>query len=152
MSKFLLNLLVQISKALVYSKNQIFIRKRIFLHFWPIRPFGPAAALYFFSNRLFPPPPSPLGLGLSTGPARPLGPADRASVAPCRMASSLTGKCLPSHRLHPSPCLPDRWAPHVITFLWRCPSSTPRRRLIEPPWLSCPPPRPLSLWPIVTTP
>jgi hypothetical protein len=43
MSKILLNLLVQISKALVYSKNSIFIQKGIFLRFRPIRP-NPAHA------------------------------------------------------------------------------------------------------------
>jgi hypothetical protein len=42
-SKFLLNLLVQISKALVYSKIQFFIRKGIFLRFRHIRP-SPARA------------------------------------------------------------------------------------------------------------
>jgi hypothetical protein len=42
-SKFLPNLLVQIFKALVYSKIQFFIQKRIFLRFRPIRP-SPARA------------------------------------------------------------------------------------------------------------
>jgi hypothetical protein len=43
MSKFLPNLLLQISKALVYSKIKFFIRKRIFLHFRPNRPSGQPA-------------------------------------------------------------------------------------------------------------
>ncbi len=50
-------------------KKLNFIRKRIFHHFRPIRPFGPAAAhSYFFSGRasLF-----PLGLSLTAGPASP---------------------------------------------------------------------------------
>jgi hypothetical protein len=38
MSKFLHNLLVQNFKGLVYSKNPIFIQKRIFLRFRPIWP------------------------------------------------------------------------------------------------------------------
>jgi hypothetical protein len=38
MSKFLLNLLLQISKALVNSKNPIFIRKEFFLRIRPTRP------------------------------------------------------------------------------------------------------------------
>jgi hypothetical protein len=38
MSKFLLNLLLQISKALVNSKNPIFIQKEFFLRIRPTRP------------------------------------------------------------------------------------------------------------------
>jgi hypothetical protein len=41
MSKFLLNLLAQISKALVNSKIQFLIQKISFLRFWPDRPCGP---------------------------------------------------------------------------------------------------------------
>jgi hypothetical protein len=41
MSKFLLNLLVQISKALVNSKVQFLIQKISFLRFRPGRPCGP---------------------------------------------------------------------------------------------------------------
>jgi hypothetical protein len=40
MSKFLLNLLLQISKALVNSKIQFLIQKFIFPDFWPGRPRG----------------------------------------------------------------------------------------------------------------
>jgi hypothetical protein len=46
MSKFLLNLLVQISKALVYSKIQFLIRKDFFSTFGPHNP----------ASRLLPPP------------------------------------------------------------------------------------------------
>jgi hypothetical protein len=141
MSKFLLNLLLLICKVLVYSKNKLLFRKEFFLTFVPIgppasrpiRPFGPAAAHFFFFSTGHSPLLSSLGLGLSAGPAQPLGPADRALVAPCPIAASLIGKCLTSRRLHPSLCLADRWAPPVITFLRRRPSSTPRRCLIEPP-------------------
>jgi hypothetical protein len=158
MSKFLLNLLLQIFKALVYSKIKLLFRKKI-PHFRPNRPssqpahpaFRPAMAHFFLFNRLSPPL-SPLGLGPLAGPAHPLGPADRTSVAPCPIAASLTGKCLTSRRFHPSPWLADRWAPPIITFLRRLPSSTPRRRLVEPPWLPRPPPCSLALWPTVTTP
>jgi hypothetical protein len=50
MSKFLLNLLVQISKALVNSKTQFLIQKFFFLTFGPADPaahsaFGPASPL-----------------------------------------------------------------------------------------------------------
>jgi hypothetical protein len=89
MSKFLLNLLLQNSKALVYSKIKFLFRKEFSFTFGPI---GPAASrpscvpLVFFFNR--PLPLSPLGLSLSAGPAHPLGPADRTSVAPCPIAAS----------------------------------------------------------------
>jgi hypothetical protein len=133
-------------QSLCVFKNQIVIRKRIFPHFQPDRPSGQPAhpgfrhsrnPFFFFSTSCFIPL-SPQGLGLSAGPARPLSPADRTSVVPSPIAASLTEKCLTSRRLHPSSCLTDRWAPPVITFLRRCPSSTPRRRLIEPPWLQRP--------------
>jgi hypothetical protein len=150
MSKFLLNLHLQISKASVYSKIKIVIQKIIFPHFRPNRPSGqpahpafpPRRSPFFFFSTGHRPPLSPLGLGLSVSPARPLSPADRALVVPCLIATSLTGKHLTSRHLRPSPCQADRWAPPVITFLWRRPRSTPRRRLIEPPWLPRPPPPP----------
>jgi hypothetical protein len=43
MSKFLLNFIVQISKALAYSKIQFFIRKEILFNFRPNRPSGQPA-------------------------------------------------------------------------------------------------------------
>jgi hypothetical protein len=94
MSKFLLNLLLQISKALVYLKIKFLFRNEFSFTFGPIgpaasrpiRPFGPAMAHLFFFNR--PLPLSPLGLGLLASPARPLGPADRASLAPCPIAAA----------------------------------------------------------------
>jgi hypothetical protein len=92
MSKFLLNLLLQISKALVYSKNQIFIRKRIFLHFRPNRPSGQPAQpqpTCFPTGRF---PLSPLGLSPSASPACHLGPADCTSVAPYPIAASHSRK------------------------------------------------------------
>jgi hypothetical protein len=121
MSKFLLNLLLQISKALIYSKIKLLFGKDFFPHFRPNRPSGqPAHPVFrpscdhFFFNR--PLPLSPLGLGLSAGPA------GHALVAPCSIAASLMGKHLTSHCLHPSPCPADRWAPIVITFLRLRPS------------------------------
>jgi hypothetical protein len=59
MSKFLLNLLVQIFKALVYSKIKFYSEKNFPRHFRPTRSFGPV----FFSS------PPPLGHGLLAGPA-----------------------------------------------------------------------------------
>jgi hypothetical protein len=141
MSKFLLNLLLQISKALVYSKIKFYSEKNFSFTF------GPSGLSAHFS-----PLPSPLGLSLSADPSHPLGPANCTSVAPYRITTSHTGKRLTSRRLRPSLCLADRWAPLVITFLRRRPSSTSRRHLIEPPWLLCPPLHPFSLWMTITTP
>jgi hypothetical protein len=63
-------------------KNQILFRKEFFRHFRPIWPFDPAAAnFFFFSTDRFSPP-SPLGLGLSTGPAHPHGPTGHPLLAP----------------------------------------------------------------------
>jgi hypothetical protein len=152
MLKFLLNLLLQIFKALVYLKIKFYSKKNFSFTFSTSGLLAQPRPIFFLFNRPFFFLPSPLGLGLSTGPSRPLGPADRTSGAPCRIAASHTGKCLTSRRFHPSPCLADRWSPLVITFLRRRPGSTLRRRLIKPPWLSCPPLRPLSLWPTITTP
>jgi hypothetical protein len=67
MSKFLLNLLLQISKAMVYLKIKLLFRKEFFLTFGPtgpaasrpIRPFGPAAAHLFLFSTGQSPPPSP---------------------------------------------------------------------------------------------
>jgi hypothetical protein len=83
-------------------KNSIFIQKRIFSV-----AFGPSALssqprpthFSLLSNQSL--PLSPLGLGLSAGPSRPLGPADRALVAPCRIAASHTGRCLQPRCLCP---------------------------------------------------
>jgi hypothetical protein len=67
-SKFLLNLLVQISKALVYSKIQFFIRKEIFFSFRPNRPSGQPTHPAFWprvakqaepAHQAAPPPPFP---------------------------------------------------------------------------------------------
>jgi hypothetical protein len=71
MSKFLPNLLVQISKAMVYSKIKFYSEK----NFFPVTsgPSGlsaqPRPILFLLSNR--PLPLFPLGLGLSAGPAGP---------------------------------------------------------------------------------
>jgi hypothetical protein len=76
MSKYLLNLLLQISKALVNSKIQFLIRKFIFLDFRPGRPRGPLG--------LWPSPPTG-----RTAPHRPKAPGR--PVQPTRR-SRLHGK------------------------------------------------------------
>jgi hypothetical protein len=55
MSKFFQNLLVQISKALVYSKIKFYSEKNFPRHFRPIRPFGPVS---FFYRLIFSPLPT----------------------------------------------------------------------------------------------
>jgi hypothetical protein len=92
MSKSLINLLVQISKALVYSKNQILFRKEFSLTFGPI---GPAASrpsrdpLVFLTGRS----PSPHWASASR-PAR-------ASVEPYPVAAFHTGERLQPRYLRP---------------------------------------------------
>jgi hypothetical protein len=123
MSKFLLNLL-QISKALIHSKIKFLFGKEFSFTFGPT---GPAASRPNRGSLVFQPaaPLSPLGLSPSTGPARRLGPADRASVAPCPIAASHSRKrisrkppslheCVLPENLPPplGPCQPARPQPH----------------------------------------
>jgi hypothetical protein len=97
MSKFLLNLLVQISKALVYSKIKFYSEKNFPRHFRPIRPFGPVS---FFLPADFPSP-FPLGLGLPAGPAHPHGPTGHLSSSSRTEAERARRRHRPaSHRLH----------------------------------------------------
>jgi hypothetical protein len=67
MSKFLLNLLLQISKALINSKIQFLFQKFLFPNFWPGRPRGPLG--------LWPSPPTshavPAGQNCPAGPSSP---------------------------------------------------------------------------------
>jgi hypothetical protein len=120
MSKFLLNLLVQISKALVYSKIKFYSEKNFFRRFRPIRPFGPAAAHSLFSSL------QPAAPHLPTGP-RPLS----QPISPSRPGQPRAGGALLDCRLPhremplaasplPSPCLADRWTPPIIPHLRLC--------------------------------
>jgi hypothetical protein len=147
MSKFLLNLLVQISKALVYSKIKFYSKKNFSVAFGQQRPI-------FFS---FPPasPPSPLGLGLSASPSRPLGPADRAPVVPYRIAASHTERQLQPCRLCP---LRARLTggPHLSSLTSGSKRAQPRRHRLLP--LPAPPSttpsrcRPSRYSPTITSP
>jgi hypothetical protein len=110
MSKFLLNLLLQISKALVYSKIKFYLENNFSVTLGTASVFGPAAAhLHFLSPTghffSFPARPRPLG--------RPVGPVGHAPVAPCPLAASLMGRRL-------QPCR------HRLPTLLAPPSSTPR--------------------------
>jgi hypothetical protein len=138
MSKFLLNLLVQISKALINSKIQFLIQKFFFSAFGPANLTGP---LGLWPSR----PHWPLS---SRGP-KPSVPAQlaRASVAYLRKYVFPFGSCLPSW---PAPsCLSVKWAsavsfvfcptphdPDRVTAAPRAARSAPRM----PPSHYCPPP------------
>jgi hypothetical protein len=67
MSTFLLNLLLQISKALVYSKIKFLFGKEFFHHFRPNRPSGQPAHPAFRSSR-GPPSLSPVSAHRPAGP------------------------------------------------------------------------------------
>jgi hypothetical protein len=132
MSKFLLNLLVQISKALLYSKIKFYSEKNFSRHFQPIRPFGPAVAHSFFSFEPAAPP-------LPTGP-RPLGWPSRSArrwrptklpPPPQEDASSHAAFALSSR-------LADRWTPPVIPHLR--PARARSRRHHLPPLPTSPSP------------
>jgi hypothetical protein len=109
MSKFLLNLLVQISKTFVYSKIQILFRNnspQLSAHpvFRPSR--GPF--LFFPTGRS----PSP-HLASASQPAQPAC----VSVAPYPIAAFLPGKRLQSRCLRPPFAPAERWTPPVISHL-----------------------------------
>jgi hypothetical protein len=118
MSKFLLNLLVQISKVLVYSKIKFYSEKN-FPHFRPNRPSSQPAhpgfqpshdpLLLSFSTNCFPPP-------HWASASRPAQPAC-ASMAPHPVAAFFMGKHLQPSRLCPSPHPADGWALPVIPNL-----------------------------------
>jgi hypothetical protein len=142
MSKFLLNLLLQISKALVYSKIKFLFRKEFSFTFGPI---GPAASrpsrdpLVFFNRPLAL---SPLGHSLSAGLAHRLGPADRASVAPCSIAASHSRKRISRKPSSLHECILRRKSATFFQPISAGPATTPHR-----PWLAGrpKPPSPLGL-------
>jgi hypothetical protein len=110
MSKFLLNLLVQISKAMVYSKIKFYSEKKFFRHFRPIRPFGPPAAHSFFFLPAAPPSSTgPRPQGRTSRPAHQWRPIE-SSPPPQEDASSRAAFALSSR-------LADRWTPPVIPHL-----------------------------------
>jgi hypothetical protein len=94
MSKFLLNLLVQIFKALIYSKIKFYSEKNFPCHFQPIRPFGPV--FLFFTGRFS--LPFPLGLSLPAGPAHPHGPTGHLSSSSRTKVERARSRCRPASR------------------------------------------------------
>jgi hypothetical protein len=132
MSKFLLNLLPQISKALVNSKIQFLIRKFLFPYFRPGRPCGPLG-LWPASPLVAPPPQA------ETIPADPPSCASVAPsweirlpfwFAPSEPAASPSSICQlgPSCQLHPPPPTARARPRHHRS------SATERR---PAPWLGC---------------
>jgi hypothetical protein len=107
MSKFLLNLLLQISKALVNSKIQFLIQKLFFLTFGPAdlaahSAFGPASPLASLPPQAETPlagPSSPCVGGVSAGIRFPFW------FAPSELAASRSSHCQagPGCQLRPSP-------------------------------------------------
>jgi hypothetical protein len=121
MSKFLLNLLLQISKALVNSKIQFLIQKFFLLTFGPAdlaahSAFGPASPrvgriftgihfpFWFVPSELAASPASLCQVGLSCQFHLPPTPADRcrflSSPRPPRAARPLTSRCPMRYSLH----------------------------------------------------
>ncbi len=124
MSKFLLNLLLQISKALLYSKIKFLFRKEFSFTFGPI---GPAASrpshgpLVFFQPTAPPLPTGPQPLGRPSRPARGSA-SSRAAFTPLRtrltggphLSSLTSGSARVRPRRHRLPPLqPRRPAPHL---------------------------------------
>jgi hypothetical protein len=126
MSKFLLNLLVQISKPLVYSKKSNFIQKRIFPD-----TFGPSGLsaqprpILFFSFQLDAPPlPSgPRPLDWPSRPTRWWRPAEL-PPPPQEDASSRAAFALSSRPA-------ERWTPALIPHV-RPARARPRRHHLPP--------------------
>jgi hypothetical protein len=108
MSKFLLNLLLQISKAILNSKIQFLIQRSFFLAFGPAdlaahSAFGPAGSRWPLLSRR----PKPIGR------PKPLGP--RASLAYLQKYVFFFDSRLPSSAPSLSP-LADAWTPLVRFF------------------------------------
>jgi hypothetical protein len=130
MSKFLLNLLVQISKALVNSKIQFLIQKFFFFAF------GPADLVAHSAVG----PAGPAGLSPLTGQIQPCRPAQLAhvSMAYLRKYAFPFSSRLPSW---PSPSrLSVKWARAVnFIFLPRRPTVATSSRCLRPPRAARPP-------------
>jgi hypothetical protein len=141
MSKFLLNLLVQISKAFIYSKIQILFGNnspQLSAHSTQLR------LILFFSFQPAAPPlptgPQPLGR-----PSRP-----RALVAPCRIATSPQEDASSRAAFALSSFPADRWTPPVIPHLRPTRARSCRHHL--PPLPALPSPTSDATWAFTTPP
>jgi hypothetical protein len=128
MSKFLLNLILQISKALVNSKIQFLIQKFIFPDFWPNRPRGPLGLW----------PSQPTGRAVPAGRNRPAGPSSP------RVGHVFVGKTF-SSSVHaflsrpPPPRFSDNRAP-LVSSVFPTVSADPGREPSAPPLPASPAP------------
>jgi hypothetical protein len=121
MSKFLLNLLLQISKALVNSKIQFLIQKSFFLAFGPANP----AARLASSPASPPAAPSPRAKIVPAGPSSPrVGPVFTENTF------SLSVHAFPSRS--PLPRLSVNRAP-LVRCVFPTTLANPDRSLITPP-------------------
>jgi hypothetical protein len=109
MSKFLLNLLLQISKALVNSKIQFLFGKEFFLRFWPNRPSGQPARP---ASQPSQPPAIPLFSHRPCAHARPISACAALAYWPKYVSSSR----LRSPAMTSSPYVTAKWAPPVSSI------------------------------------
>jgi hypothetical protein len=104
MSKFLLNLLLQISKAFLYSNIQFLFRKEFFLPFWPNRPSGQQAHPDFWPTQ----PTQPFFLLPHRSKVPPPSPAARRRPTPPRLHPAMGALPRAPHRIpRPLPLLPS---------------------------------------------
>jgi hypothetical protein len=165
MSKFLLNLLLQISKICQKFKFQTKFERILFLELWPISNFWPSRG-YLPSSPTGSLSPSPLGLSFPVDPARPASPltaaqappdfllpqdkADRvpppACAAPRRSpppSASKIAEALTPHHFPPPGRSPPEMAHNGAPLHRRLPSLVGRHRSSPRPYkrhLSTPPP------------
>jgi hypothetical protein len=111
-------------------KNQILFGKEFSHHFQPSR-----GQFFSFQPAVFLPPPSPLGLGLSTGPAHPHGPTGHLLLAPTPEPSThgAAGRPRTAPTVDPAPPLEEKKWPHQSPINRRhFPSSITGNRRLQP--------------------
>jgi hypothetical protein len=115
MSKFLLNLLVQISKALIYSKIKFYSEKNFSVAFGPSDLLAQPWPIFFsFPPAFFPLPTGPRPLSRPISPSRPSQPRAGGALPNCHLPHEKTPPAMPPL---PSPRLANRWAPPIIPHL-----------------------------------
>jgi hypothetical protein len=129
MSKFLLNLLLQIPKALINSKIQFLIRKFLFPDFRPGRPRGPLGLW----------PSQPTGHAVPAGQNRPVGPSSP-RVGRVFMGNTFSSSVHAFPSRPPPPRFSDNRAP-LVSSVFPIVSADPGRELSAPPLPASPAPR-----------
>jgi hypothetical protein len=123
MSKFLLNLIVQISKVCQKFKFQIKFERILFLELWPSSGFWPSRG-HLPSFPIGPLSPSPLGLSLPAGLACPAPPLTAARARPAFFFL----KMKPTEHRRPLPLL--KWLEHSPLITSHHPADPLPKRLI----------------------